>query len=77
MLLSSSVFTEVQLVVSTEEAQLRINILKAFAKKLEMKLKKDRPGKRSPVVDYRDEYSSLREQMDQVKQVKDTIVLCN
>ncbi|XP_052075953.1 uncharacterized protein LOC127714045 [Mytilus californianus] len=65
---AGSVSTEVRVVVTGAEAQSRINSLKACAKKLEKKLKKEGSGKRSPVNDYRDEYSSLREQMEQVKQ---------
>ncbi|CAG2213184.1 unnamed protein product [Mytilus edulis] len=62
------VSTEVRVVVTGTEAQSRVSELKACAKKLKNKLKKDGSGKRSPVNDYRDEYSNLREQMEQVKQ---------
>lgn len=65
---SGSVSTEVRVVVTGAEAQLRVNVLKTSAKKLEKKLRKDGSGKRSPVDDYRDEYSSLRYQMEQVKE---------
>ncbi|XP_076071463.1 uncharacterized protein LOC143042865 isoform X1 [Mytilus galloprovincialis] len=65
---SGCVSTEVRVVVTGTEAQSRVSELKACAKKLKNKLKKDGSGKRSPVNDYRDEYSNLREQMEQVKQ---------